>query len=81
MAHNLYCGNGKCSDCGKDCRIDEAIPCSPDCENLTGDGKIKVRECLKSGCDKIRYILDMVGRSDSEILEEYGEITEYPYSL
>lgn len=81
MAHRLYCRKRACSECKENCYIDGAIPCSPDCENLTEDGKIKVAECLKSGCEEVKYIFDMVNSSDAEIIGEYGEIAEYPYDV
>ena len=48
-----YCGSGtSCADCEKRCRIDEMIPCSPDCKNLDGD-KILIQKCLDDGCDEV----------------------------
>ena len=76
--HRGWCGE-KCSDCGKFCRLDEVIPCSPDCENLTENGYIKVQKCLESGCDEVRDVLDMEGTTDEEILQKYGPIAKYPY--
>lgn len=78
MAVKEHCG-GKCSTCLRTCSIDQAIPCSPDCENLTTDGKIKVEECLNSGCDEIKSVLDMVGKTDKEVLKKYGSVASYPY--
>lgn len=75
--HKEWCGR-VCSDCSG-CRLDERIPCSPDCENLTEDGKIKLKQCLESGCNEPRYIFDMLGKTDSEIIEIYGEVAVYPY--
>lgn len=81
MAIKGYCGKGKCAECLSPCILDEQIPCSLDCENLTGDGRIKIRECVKAACEEVKYIFDMVGCSDEEIINKYGEITAYPYDI
>lgn len=78
MALKQWCGK-ECSEC-KGCKLDEMIPCSPDCENLTEDGKIKVKECLKSGCEEVKYVLHEEDLSNEELLAKFGEVTEYPYS-
>lgn len=80
MALKEHCGN-KCNRCKKPCGLDSKIPCSPDCENLTKDGNIKIRECLKANCDEIRYIFDMVNATDDEFIRKYGEETSYPYDV
>ena len=77
MALKQWCGR-KCSKC-RGCKLDERIPCSPDCENLTEDGKIKVKACLESGCEEVKYVLHEEGLSDEEIFAKFGEVTEYPY--
>lgn len=79
MAIKGYCGK-KCRDCNG-CYLDETIPCSPDCENLTEDGKIHIRACLDSGCEEVKYIFDMVGCSNENIIEQYGETALYPYNV
>jgi len=71
----------KCCDCSTSCRLDEEIPCSPDCENLTGSVstgvKIRVKKCLEERCEEVKHIF---GTNETEkIIEKYGEITEYPY--
>lgn len=50
MAHNLWCGN-PCCDCLQPCRLDEQIPCSPDCENLNQDGSRIDAKCRAIKCD------------------------------
>ena len=50
MAHNDWCGK-PCSDCGDPCKLDQEIPCSPDCENLNPDGSRKTEQCNEAGCD------------------------------
>ena len=84
-----YCGSGtSCADCEKRCRIDEMIPCSPDCKNLDGD-KILIQECLDDGCDEVFYVLGVPpseNRAEKEervkyLLTEYGETATYPYSI
>lgn len=82
MAITGYCG-GECgflTKCNK-CRLDQAIPCSPNCENLTEDGNIKVSECLRSGCEEVKYIFDVLHKTDAQIIEEYGATAPYPYTL
>lgn len=78
MALKQWCGK-KCSEC-RGCKLDEMIPCSPDCENLTEDGKIKVKACLESGCEEVKYVLSAEDLNDKELLEKFGEIADYPYS-
>lgn len=52
MAHKLWCGK-PCCDCEHPCKLDEQIPCSPDCPNLNPDGSRKVAKCKADGCDAI----------------------------
>lgn len=80
MAVKGYCG-GNCGEekrCEK-CRLDQMIPCSPNCENLTADGKIRIKRCLEEGCEEVKYIFGMPDRSDEEIIQLYGDIAPYPY--
>jgi len=37
MPHENWCGK-PCADCQNPCRLDESIPCSPDCTELSADG-------------------------------------------
>lgn len=78
MALKQWCGK-ECSEC-KGCKLDEMILCSPDCENLTKDGKIKVKECLESGCEEVKYVLGTKDLSDEKIIAKFGEIANYPYT-
>lgn len=73
-----WCGDS-CSECSKSCSLDERIPCSPDCENLTKDGNILIRKCLEDGCPEVKYIFDMTEASDEDIIRRYGEKALYPY--
>jgi len=50
LAHKNWCGKS-CSDCKMSCRLDESIPCSPNCENLNKDGTRKEVKCKELGCD------------------------------
>ena len=81
MALKGYCGLHACYDCGMGCKLDQMIPCSPDCENLTEDGKILVEKCLEAKCEEVKYIFDMANASDDEILKAYGPVTAYPYDF
>lgn len=81
MAIKGYCGLKKCCDCNTGCRLEQMIPCSPDCENLTMDGKIHIKRCLQAKCEEVKYIFDMIDASDDEILREYGDIANYPYEI
>lgn len=87
--YKKYCGSGTaCADCKKRCKIDEAIPCSPDCENLDGD-KILIQKCLEAGCKEVFYIFGITPSDDSaekekqakELILTYGETAVYPYSI
>lgn len=80
MAIKGYCGN-RCYDCEHECELSMTIPCSPNCDNLTEDAKIKIKNCLEEGCPEVRYIFDMVNATDEEVIREYGEIAEYPYCV
>lgn len=50
MAHKDWC-NKPCSECTTSCRLDESMPCSPDCENLNPDGSRRIKKCKEAGCD------------------------------
>ena len=52
MAHKEWCGK-PCADCLDPCRLDESMPCSPNCELLGADGEPNIRQCIISGCDAI----------------------------
>ena len=47
MPHVNWCGK-PCDECAHPCRLDELIPCSPDCENLNEDGTPNPAKCR--GC-------------------------------
>ena len=42
--HKDWCGKS-CCDCTKPCKLDESIPCSPDCEHLGANGEHTSPEC------------------------------------
>ena len=52
MAHENWCGK-PCGECMNPCRLDESIPCSPDCQNINFDGTRNETDCLASHCDAI----------------------------
>ena len=81
MALKGYCGLHACYDCTLGCKLDQRIPCSPDCENLTEDGKILVEKCLEANCEEVKYIFDMANVSDDEVLKAYGPVAPYPYDV
>lgn len=81
MAIKGYCG-GECGcmkKCAK-CMLDLSMPCSPSCDNLTEDGMIHIAKCLRDGCEEVRYIFDVLEKTDEEIIAMYGEIAPYPYA-
>lgn len=51
--HDVFmaCSNESCAECEDSCKIDESIPCSPDCENLNVIGTPYSLECLE--CDAL----------------------------
>ena len=49
MAHKDWCGK-PCSECTNPCKLDEEIPCSPDCGNLNEDGSRKIKACQENKC-------------------------------
>lgn len=81
MLNRNFCGNKVCADCDvcSKCILDLSMPCSPDCENLTVDGRIAVKRCIEAGCENIEIVFDM--ENTEEILKTYGEIAEYPYDV
>jgi len=52
VAHRDWCGK-PCADCANPCKLDESIPCSPDCENLFLDGEYDPVKCNEARCDAI----------------------------
>lgn len=46
--HKEWCGRA-CCDCDSPCRLDEEIPCSPDCEYLGANGETDHEQC--KNCD------------------------------
>lgn len=52
MPHKDWCGK-PCAECASPCGLDESIPCSPDCPNLSEDGMPSGDECR--GCDAADY--------------------------
>ena len=48
--HKDWCGK-PCYKCTKPCRLDESIPCSPDCEHLGANGEHTSPEC--QDCDDL----------------------------
>ena len=48
--HKFWCGKA-CSECETPCKLDESIPCSPDCEFLNEDGSATASECQH--CDAL----------------------------
>ena len=52
MAHNEWCGR-LCGECLDNCKLDESIPCSPDCNYLLPDGSRDVINCREAECDAV----------------------------
>lgn len=82
MAIDQWCGKS-CGECAG-CRLDESMPCSPDCENLSGN-RINMKQCMEDECSEIGYIF---GAKDPEhlceaekkrLLDTYGDTPIYPY--
>ena len=48
--HKEWCGKS-CADCATSCRLDESMPCSPDCEFLGENGETDSPEC--QSCDAL----------------------------
>lgn len=86
MAAKGYCGKSECAECKRDCDLDGNIPCSPDCRNLDGE-KINLKRCLAEECEEIGFIFArkalkyVTDEERKEMIGQYGEIAEYPYSL
>lgn len=80
MAIKKWCGK-QCSSCQNHCAVDSIIPCSPDCENLTEDGMIIIKNCLKEKCEEVKYIFGMPNATDEEVVNMYGDVAPYPYSI
>ena len=53
MPHMDWCGK-PCAECTYPCKLDESMPCSPDCELLGEYGyPIDRAKCREVGCDAI----------------------------
>lgn len=55
MAHMDWCGK-PCCECKHRCELDESIPCSPDCENLSIYGEF-THKC--ADCDVYKMWVNM----------------------
>jgi len=55
MAHENWCGK-PCGECNDSCKLDETIPCSPNCEGLNPDGTRNAKICIMNGCDGFEII-------------------------
>ncbi len=53
----------------KACSLDQAMPCSHNCKNLTEDNHILIKQCLANNCKKIKHILDSAYTMGREILD------------
>lgn len=53
MTHPEWCGE-ECSSCTKSCKLDESIPCSPNCCNFDKNGEPQPELC--KDCDS--YIMN-----------------------
>lgn len=80
MLDRKWCNNGECAECISRCSLDERIPCSPDCNNVTPEGKILISKCMESGCDAFYCLLPPGAETKSadEILDTYGNEIELP---
>ena len=82
MALKGYCGGEcGCMDKCNGCRLDMTIPCSPSCDNLTEDGMINIAKCLEDGCEEVKYIFNVIHKTNEEIITEYGKVAPYPYCV
>lgn len=81
MLDREWCNNGECAECTSVCLIDERIPCSPDCSNLTPGGNILFSNCIESGCDAFYCLLppEAERKTAKELLNLYGKTIEIPY--
>ena len=68
----------KCSECVEGCLLDEIMPCSPDCENLTCDGKILLKQCWECGCDAALSVFGLTDMSELKELLSAEPIIDYP---
>ena len=74
------CNNARaCCDCQHPCRLDESIPCSPDCENLTDDGIVLLAQCIADGCDAVASLLpDFEDMAPETFLVKFGDTYQIP---
>ena len=57
--HKDWCGQ-KCSECTKNCNLDNKLFCSPDCPNLGPKGGMHSKECYK--CDSFKAKQEAMGK-------------------
>lgn len=80
MAHKDWCGK-PCSECSAPCRLDQEIPCSPDCDGLNEDGSQNARLCIESGCDAFTRKCPVCENSDlsfsNSCLQEESDIQKW----
>ena len=61
--HKDWCGKS-CADCKNPCKLDESIPCSPDCTFLGEDGfPTDIEKCRAFGCDAIEKPVSPFGEN------------------
>ena len=80
MIDREWCNHGGCAECTSPCLIDERIPCSPDCSNLTPEGKIVLSNCIEVGCDAFYCLLppEAETKTAEELLILYGKTIDIP---
>lgn len=80
MNISLFCKkNHSCSECTNPCKLDESIPCSPDCPNLSDSGQVSIRKCLLYGCDAIFSLIpEIEGMTVGEFMKTYGTLYQIP---
>lgn len=52
----------RCFECEHacECGLDSSIPCSPDCVNITRDGKVRIGECMLRQCGAADIVANAV---------------------
>lgn len=52
----------RCCECehAAECALDREIPCSPDCVNITHDGKVRIWECMHGQCGAADIVANAV---------------------
>jgi hypothetical protein len=77
MTHPQWCGK-PCAECEDPCKLDESIPCSPDCTGFDETGEPNTKICLAGRCD---VIINSLNDIIDELLDRNRSISDVKKEL